>query len=496
MLKHQKHELKSMRQSRLVRTIGMFIPTFAMSWVLTPVVMANIIGADTQNFNPTVNPHDFVTVQSSQTLGLGKIGLGLFFDQAQNSLPYFTDGSGSKGDSGKSVTDGLTSIHTMIGYGVNENWDLFLTVPFVVGEKVTDKDRYYGHFRDSGFTEFRLGTKYSLMKTDLLGLAIVGNINIDRTRDNPFASKSAAPSFSAEAIADSTFGPVRLGLNLGYRWRSPGEAVKGPDQDEPIRALGNQVLASAAADYTFANQKTHALAEAFVAENTYKVSEVSERSRTANEGLVGVKHFILDNLTVNAGVGGELRHSVSSADIRYYAGTHWVIDIEGLKTSEPASEPVTTAPTSSEQIHDWVEMNAAEAVPTDSEPQEQRVILTDVLFGLNSSVVNEAAARKNLADVGRLLTGTRHLKRLVIEGYTCSLGTEAYNLKLSRKRAAAIKMWMTKNYGVPSHLVVIKGLGEAKPIANNANESGRRQNRRVEFKIFYNDETKQASSRH
>ena len=494
MLRSRNYKTKNLRQSWLESLYRGLIPTFAVSWILTPVLFANIIGSDTQNFNPTVNPNDFVTVQSSRTLGHGNIGLGLFVDHAQNSLPFFTDGSSAAADSRKSVTDGLTSLHTLFGYGVNEQWDVFFTVPFVVAEKLDAKDKYHGHFRDTGYTEFRLGTKYRLLNTDLYGFAVVGSINFDKTRENPFSGKSQSPSFSSEVVGDISLGVVRLAANLGYRWRSAGEPVLGPDNDEPIRATGNQILASAAADYTFPDQKTHALAEVFAAENTYRFSEVSERSRTANEGLIGVKYFILDNLTVNSGFGGELRHSVSSADIRFYAGMHWLFATQAQQQTSDLVEPVTTAPTAPEAMQDWVDMNAAETSVEEMVPQEQRVILSDVLFGLNSAVVNESAAHKNLADVGRLLSSQRNLKRLVIEGYTCALGTERYNLKLSRKRAAAIKLWITKNFGVSANLIVIKGLGESKPIASNAQESGRRQNRRVEFKIFYHDDQKQAAT--
>ena len=48
---------------------------------------ANVVGIDAQNFNPTSNGIDFVTVQSSETLEPGIVNLGLFFNYAINTLP-------------------------------------------------------------------------------------------------------------------------------------------------------------------------------------------------------------------------------------------------------------------------------------------------------------------------------------------------------------------------------------------------------------------------
>ena len=74
--------------------------------------------------------------------------------------------------------------------------------------------------------------------------------------------------------------------------------------------------------------------------------------------------------------------------------------------------------------------------------------------------------------------------QVVIEGHTCSLGTESYNLKLSEKRAAAVKKYLV-NKGVNAANLSTKGYGEANPVADNKTKEGRRMNRRVEFIVVY-----------
>ena len=67
-----------------------------------------------------------------------------------------------------------------------------------------------------------------------------------------------------------------------------------------------------------------------------------------------------------------------------------------------------------------------------------------------------------------------------VGGHTDSDGEDAYNLKLSEQRALAVKTQLIK-MGVSSDRLTSNGYGETKPIASNANDEGKANNRRVEF---------------
>ena len=68
---------------------------------------------------------------------------------------------------------------------------------------------------------------------------------------------------------------------------------------------------------------------------------------------------------------------------------------------------------------------------------------------------------------------------LEASGHTCSIGTEAYNQKLSEKRAESVKTYLV-NKGVAAQRIVTVGHGESRPMADNKTREGREQNRRVE----------------
>lgn len=74
--------------------------------------------------------------------------------------------------------------------------------------------------------------------------------------------------------------------------------------------------------------------------------------------------------------------------------------------------------------------------------------------------------------------------KIVIEGHTDSIGKATVNLRLSKKRAGAIKRFLQSNFKITSSQLSSKGYGESRPIASNKTASGRRKNRRVEFHVL------------
>ncbi|MGL4319158.1 MAG: OmpA family protein [Pseudomonas sp.] len=71
----------------------------------------------------------------------------------------------------------------------------------------------------------------------------------------------------------------------------------------------------------------------------------------------------------------------------------------------------------------------------------------------------------------------------VVEGHTDSVGTDAYNQKLSERRADAVRDVLVNQYGLTADRVSAEGYGESKPVADNATADGRAINRRVEAEV-------------
>ena len=108
------------------------------------------------------------------------------------------------------------------------------------------------------------------------------------------------------------------------------------------------------------------------------------------------------------------------------------------------------------------------------------VTLGDVLFAFNKSELTPQAGPR----LDKLASFLKQFpqRKLLVEGYTDAVGTDAYNLELSERRAEAIREALVAR-GVDTTRVVTKGYGKAFPVADNANVDGRAVNRRVEVVI-------------
>ena len=69
-----------------------------------------------------------------------------------------------------------------------------------------------------------------------------------------------------------------------------------------------------------------------------------------------------------------------------------------------------------------------------------------------------------------------------VAGHTDSIGSDAYNDKLSRERAQSVANYLISR-GISGQRLIITGAGERYPIASNDTEAGRAENRRVEMTI-------------
>ncbi len=108
---------------------------------------------------------------------------------------------------------------------------------------------------------------------------------------------------------------------------------------------------------------------------------------------------------------------------------------------------------------------------------------SDILFDVDQSDL-KASTKKSLTEFAGTLNKYEDTN-VLIEGHADATGADAYNQKLSKRRADAVANYL-ESQGVRSKRVDEKGYGEAQPIAENDTEAGRAKNRRVEIAVFAN----------
>jgi OOP family OmpA-OmpF porin len=113
-------------------------------------------------------------------------------------------------------------------------------------------------------------------------------------------------------------------------------------------------------------------------------------------------------------------------------------------------------------------------------PTSDKWVLVGVNFEFNSAKISPESY-PILYDAAKTLLKNTDI-RVEIQGYTDNIGSESYNMKLSQRRADAVKQYL-QSKGVSANRLRATGYGESNPIADNKTAEGRAMNRRIEFKI-------------
>lgn len=170
----------------------------------------------------------------------------------------------------------------------------------------------------------------------------------------------------------------------------------------------------------------------------------------------GVKYYFTNNLYARAGV--EADYALDNGKWDYSALVGLGVNFGG--NAGAAAPAPTPAP-------------APEPVPEPEAPVAQVVrVELDVKFDFDKAVVkpNSYGDVKNLADFMAQYPATN----VEVAGHTDSVGPDAYNQKLSQRRADAVKQVLVKDGVAPSRITAV-GYGESRPVADNATEAGDRK---------------------
>ncbi|KAF3999835.1 outer membrane protein OmpA [Glaciimonas immobilis] len=123
----------------------------------------------------------------------------------------------------------------------------------------------------------------------------------------------------------------------------------------------------------------------------------------------------------------------------------------------------------------------APVAPVAVAPTSQKVTFAaDAFFDFDKAVLKPEGKAK-LDDLTSKL-GELNLEVIIAVGHTDSIGSVAYNQKLSIRRAEAVKAYLVHK-GIESNRVYTEGKGKSQPVADNKTAAGRAKNRRVEIEV-------------
>jgi outer membrane protein OmpA-like peptidoglycan-associated protein len=111
---------------------------------------------------------------------------------------------------------------------------------------------------------------------------------------------------------------------------------------------------------------------------------------------------------------------------------------------------------------------------------KRKIVLRSVHFDFDKSDIRPDA--KPVLDEAVATLKEEGGVAVIVQGHTDSIGTEAYNQKLSERRAQSVRRYLV-DHGIPADRIKAEGYGESQPVATNDSADGRAQNRRVELRV-------------
>ncbi len=191
----------------------------------------------------------------------------------------------------------------------------------------------------------------------------------------------------------------------------------------------------------------------------------------------GIKYFLNENLALR----GDLRHIVFHDNKTLYNYEYIVGILYQFGGKVPAA-PVAPPAIQSEPKAEMPMLQEAplEPVPA-AEPTPEKMkycVSLKIEFDIEKAEIR-SQYRDEVARVGDFMK-KYPTTTAVIEGHTDEIGSDDYNLQLSRKRAESVVKYLEDNFGIEPSRLSSRGYGKTKPIADNTTDTGKQKNRRID----------------
>ncbi|AQW87288.1 outer membrane fibronectin-binding protein [Campylobacter pinnipediorum subsp. caledonicus] len=311
--------------------------------------------------------------------------------------------------------------------------------------------------------------------------------NLDLTRDQFNIGITAARN-----LEDMFFDQIQVGMNYT---RNIKETIMDSKTKENVTRKGHATRYHADVVKNLIDFSDNVGAYGLVGAGYEDISQkfiANERGGFGEYGL-GLRFQVTDNFALKAEAKDAIKFDHGDHNWFYTLG--FAIGLDAKNTPAPMVKPepivveqmpiVEPEPVSMDDDNDGVinELdrcpNTPAGVVVDENGCEKVIILRDldVNFAFDSYKVSVSYAEE-IRKVAEFMS-ENPAYRVLLKGHTDSVGAEAYNQKLSEKRANAVSQAL-QYFGVDASKIKTVGFGETRPVAPNNTKEGRAENRRVE----------------
>ena len=295
-----------------------------------------------QRFRPATGPADFLNVYGTATPDHLDWDIGFYFDIADHPLDIAGGGTGF-GSVGEETVDYQTTLSLMGNIGLSDRFEVGYLLPLTIAQSseelqpilLNEPSFRSDDLKPRGVNDMRLSGKVRLLDLfeDKLGLAAVMGLYLPIASNNRLVSDDAL-SVEALMAADKfllkSFG-LRLGVNLGYRYRA------GEYREFRNNVINDEVLWGVGVSVPMLFDRLDLIGEIDGAIGIARRGRALEEGEVNAEARLAGRFKISDRWTITAGLGSGLSQGVGTPDVRaivglggyWVTGGEWGYDFDG-----------------------------------------------------------------------------------------------------------------------------------------------------------------------
>lgn len=410
----------------------------------------------TEFFTPAVDDSDYLSVYSSQNLKKGNYHFGLWLDYAKD--PYELGTTNYNRVSG--ITNNLVTGNFLGSYGIMDWFSVGgrLPVYFVNNIDATILGRISETRLDLG--DFELDLKFKLLdrETKHVGLSIIPFVSFPTaTRaTSDFSGNGNFTGGAVIAVDGKLHERVSLGLNTGFEGRGTYYDITG-------NKIASKFLISGAVAVDIIKKQLKVIGETQV--ETVVSDFFSNRRTTPAEARLGIRYRFKNGININAAGGMGYTNGIGAPEFRAIAGVTYTSGrMNEFTLKEPAPDVFELK---DEDV--WAKAGVGDELK----------LRDKIYFDYDKSTIRPIS-KPTLDKLALFLKNHPEFTKLRIEGNTCDLGSEKYNMGLSKRRATSVDQYLISQ-GVAASRLEVVGNGKLKPLVPNSDEAHREQNRRVQI---------------
>ncbi len=426
---------------------GILVLSVFLSLCYSLPLLARSTSATSNIFLPAIDPAGYITVDGSQTIQPWRYHVGLFLNYGHRPLEVGIGGAAKQG-----IVNHLIMGDVFGSLGITDWLQLGVNAPVALYDNWTNPTTGVTE-RTLRLGDVRLEPKFRILDIDRhsVGIALIPYVLFPTGSGSRFVGNNSFAGGAKLVLDTNIKSRVNLSANLGYLMRNSFTIFSTTQDDAFTYGLGVKIKTVDWLDL---------VAEGYGSTNVNNFFKSQVESPLEVDGGLSFHLPVPEGLTVTTGGGVGLTNGYGTPGYRLFAGITY-------PNPKRVDLPLPPPPPVREEVVHLV--------------KEKIVITKKVHFEFDKAIIRPISFRL-LDAVADVLKKNPEIQKVRVEGHCDYKGSEKYNMKLSERRANAVKEYLTA-HGIAGGRLIAVGYGKTRPIAPNNTPEGRAKNRRVEFII-------------